>query len=88
VRWRGEFAEGGGELDTRQYAPSTPRRDARLSVLTRPRRGVAPTPLARRPCEEAAPIALPAPGALSALITVWHLDLAPVVPSNQATPVS
>ena len=49
--------------------------------------GVAPTPLARCPCEEAAPIVLPAPGALSALIAVRHLDLAPVVPSNQATPV-
>ena len=51
------------------------------------RREVAPTPLARRPCEEAAPIALAAPGALSALIAVRHLDLAPVVQSNQATPI-
>ena len=66
------------------------RRDARLSVLEHSvsaRRGVAPTPLARRPGEEAAPIALPAPDALSALVAVRHLDLAPVVPSNQATPV-
>src|SRR6478609_8089788 len=67
------------------------RRDARLSVLHRypssAARGVASAPLARRPCEEAAPIALPAPGALSALVAVRHLDLAPVVPSNQAAPV-
>ena len=60
------------------------------SVLKAPagaRRGVAPTPLARRPCEETSPIALPAPAALSALIAIRHLDLAPVVRSNQATPV-
>ena len=60
------------------------------SVLKAPasaRRGVAPTPLARRPCEETSPIALPAPAALSALVAIRHLDLAPVVRSNQATPV-
>jgi hypothetical protein len=51
------------------------------------RRGVAPTPLARRPCEETSPIALPASGALGALVAIRHLDLAPVVRSNQATPV-
>jgi hypothetical protein len=51
------------------------------------RRGVAPTPLARRPCEETSPIAFAAPAALSALVAIRHLDLAPVVRSNQATPV-
>jgi hypothetical protein len=69
-------------------SPATGVRSAELYVLhPGARREVAPTPLTRRLCEEAAPIALPAPGALSALVTVRHLDLAPVVPSNQATPV-
>ena len=69
-------------------SPATGVRSAELYVLhPGARREVAPTPLTRRLCEEAAPIALPAPGALSALVTVRHLNLAPVVQSNQATPV-
>jgi hypothetical protein len=48
---------------------------------------VAPTPLARGVSEEALPIVLPAPCALGVLIAVGRLDLAPIVLSNQATPV-
>jgi hypothetical protein len=40
---------------------------------------VAPTPLARRAGDQAAPIVLPAPGALSVLIALGRLDRAPVV---------
>lgn len=72
-----------------QYSTGTRRCDARLAVLlASARRGAAPTPLARRTGDEAAPIVLPALGALSVLIAVGRLDRAPVVPSNQATPVS
>jgi hypothetical protein len=48
--------------------------------------GIAPTKLAPHTLEEAAPIAFPAPAALSVLITVGRMDRAPVMRSNQATP--
>jgi hypothetical protein len=85
-------AHRGRDCKASQYAPSTPRCYARLSVLPpriAARRHVAPAPLARDgPGDEAAPIVPPTPGALSVLIAVVRLDLAPVVPSNQATPGS
>lgn len=51
------------------------------TTMPLPRRG----PLGR---VEALPIAHPAPGALSVLMAVGRLDLMPVVPSDQATPLS
>jgi hypothetical protein len=45
-------------------------------------------PLARRIPDEALPIVLPAPGALCERVAAWRLDFAPVVPSDQATPVN
>ena len=64
-----------------------------LSIIgiTGPGRGFAPTKLAPHVMEEAAEVALPASGALSALIALGHvenLDLTPVMPSNEAAPVS
>ena len=56
---------------------------------SRPRRGVEPLQLAVDvPRNGSLPIGLPAPGALGVSVAVGRLDLAPVVPSKQTTPVS
>jgi hypothetical protein len=59
-----------------------------LSIAARARRGLAPGPRARRLGQEAAPVSLSAFGALRILVAIGRLDRLPVMPSNQATPIS
>jgi hypothetical protein len=72
---------GFGQVLLNQGVPSL------LNAKLRARRESDPTIFARHPPKEASPIAFAAPGALGVLIALKRLDLAPVVPANQAPPI-